>query len=284
MSHADGAESYVSAGLLTVYEYYAYSNTGATTSTKFKRSKNAGTAQSVKRPNLSLEALDAALGALDADTGATRRSEHIRPRISQMLVLPPFQKQGHGAELLQAAYRMYNTQDRVIDIAVEDPSENFTKLRDFVDCKNCLEAFPGSNFFQQPFSDTIAQQIRDELRIGRMQARRVFEILQLRNVDVNNPEAVKAYRLAIKNRIFQPQYLAQRSQGKQWASLSDEERTHMEGERKASRDSLQPQFEALIQEYEEVNKRLGNEPSADGDKRQAALGDAPGAKRPKLDS
>ena len=36
-------------------------------------------------------------------------------------------------------YRNFRSDQRVVDITVEDPSDNFVRLRDFVDTKNCLE-------------------------------------------------------------------------------------------------------------------------------------------------
>ncbi|RWS18177.1 histone acetyltransferase type B catalytic subunit-like protein, partial [Leptotrombidium deliense] len=57
--------------------------------------------------------------------------ENTRPRISQVLVLPPFQKKGLGVRLLEAVYSYYKTKKSVIDVTVEDPSDNFTRLRDF---------------------------------------------------------------------------------------------------------------------------------------------------------
>ncbi len=41
---------------------------------------------------------------------------HVRPRISQMLVLPPFQKQGLGAKMLDAVQAHYWKDDKVVDI------------------------------------------------------------------------------------------------------------------------------------------------------------------------
>merc|ERR1711976_546366 len=58
---------------------------------------------------------------------------HTRPRISQILTLPPFQRMGHGRELMNIIYREYR-QDTVIDMTVEDPSENFQRVRDYLDC------------------------------------------------------------------------------------------------------------------------------------------------------
>ena len=60
-----------------------------------------------------------------------------RPRISQVLVLPPYQKCGHGAKLLTAMYEHSCADPLVCDITVEDPSENFTRLRNFVDALKC---------------------------------------------------------------------------------------------------------------------------------------------------
>lgn len=44
---------------------------------------------------------------------------NIRPRISQMLVLPPFRKLGLGAELLQTVQRHYWENAKVKDITGE---------------------------------------------------------------------------------------------------------------------------------------------------------------------
>lgn len=42
--------------------------------------------------------------------------EHIRPRIAQVLILPPFQQMGLGTQLLQAIYREYVGMSEVKDI------------------------------------------------------------------------------------------------------------------------------------------------------------------------
>ena len=40
----------------------------------------------------------------------------MRPRISQMLVLPPFQRQGLGAKLLDTVSKYYWNNPKVVDI------------------------------------------------------------------------------------------------------------------------------------------------------------------------
>lgn len=65
----------------------------------------------------------------------------LRWRISQVLVLPPFQRQGHGAALLRAVYRAAQQPgSNVLDITVEDASDGFTRVRDAVDLELLLRA------------------------------------------------------------------------------------------------------------------------------------------------
>ena len=59
---------------------------------------------------------------------------NVRPRISQVLILPPFQKRNIGYHLLQTIYNYYITNSNVTDITVEDPSDSFCQLRNYVDC------------------------------------------------------------------------------------------------------------------------------------------------------
>lgn len=103
-----------------------------------------------------------------------------------MVILPPYQRQGHGAQLLQAAYKycaaMNNVRvdkeprnsilfllisqpvtargysysspfsrtchPQVVDVPVEDPSPAFRALRDYVDCKNALPLSQDVDFAQ----------------------------------------------------------------------------------------------------------------------------------------
>ena len=176
--------------------------------------------------------------------------EHVRPRISQVLVLPPFQRQGHGADMLQQAYAQCRLESKLKDIAVEDPSDGFTRLRDFVDATNGAAAF-SPDFFSQPFSDEASEKIRAALFVSKRQARRVFEILKLRFLAPGDAAGAERYRLEVKQRLFQP-YV----QRKALKELAPEEQEHWEKQRKASRDELQPEFERLSEEYMQIIARL----------------------------
>merc|ERR1712013_377063 len=102
-----------------------------------------------------------------------REVNRKRPRIAQMFVLPPFQRMGLGARLLDSVYSHYKGDTTVVDITVEDPSDNFVRLRDFVDAKNCLKlAAFSKDQVVQGFDDKMAQAAATELKICKKQARR----------------------------------------------------------------------------------------------------------------
>ncbi|OWF35869.1 histone acetyltransferase type B catalytic subunit-like [Mizuhopecten yessoensis] len=129
----------------------------------------------------------------------------VRPRISQVLVLPPFQKQGHGCHLVQTFYNDCYTRSEVMDITVEDPSENFQRLRDFVDARNCMKlASYEVSKLKSGFSEEMAKETREKLKLNKRQSRRIYEILRLKATDTSDKEMYRAYRLDIKRRLNAP--------------------------------------------------------------------------------
>ncbi|CAG9568008.1 unnamed protein product [Danaus chrysippus] len=130
---------------------------------------------------------------------------NVRPRVSQVLTLPPFRKMGICANLLQAIYSHFIVQPEVVDITVEDPSESFQRIRDFVDVKNCesLPAFQPMKLLQG-FSPEMINQARSKFKINKKQARRVYEILRLKNTNTSDKAAYLTYRLDVKNRLNAP--------------------------------------------------------------------------------
>ncbi|GLG96560.1 Histone acetyltransferase type B catalytic subunit [Gryllus bimaculatus] len=111
--------------------------------------------------------------------------KNIRPRIGQILVMPPFQRQGLGVQLLRAIYQYYVPNPDVIDITVESPSDEFQRVRDYVDVKN--------------FEDLV----KDNPEVLK-QMRRVYEILRLQYTDTKNEADYKQYRLDVKKRLNIP--------------------------------------------------------------------------------
>lgn len=58
-----------------------------------------------------------------------------RLRISQFLILPPYQSSGHGSALYNAVYSTAIADGTIRELTVEDPSEEFDLLRDMNDWK-----------------------------------------------------------------------------------------------------------------------------------------------------
>lgn len=56
-----------------------------------------------------------------------------RERLSQFVILPPFQKEGHGQELYNSMYMHLVAPNNVREFTVEDPNEAFDDLRDVCD-------------------------------------------------------------------------------------------------------------------------------------------------------
>jgi len=67
-----------------------------------------------------------------------------RLRLSQILILPPYQRQGHGQQLLNAVFAEADRRD-VVEINIEDPAVGFQALRDLTDVTRCRDR----GFFQK---------------------------------------------------------------------------------------------------------------------------------------
>lgn len=173
---------------------------------------------------------------------------NMRPRISQMFILPPYQKQGLGAEMLQGMYNCYTKRADVLDITVEDPSQTFTRLRDFVDTKNCLKLESYSRArLHKGFSEDMRREAQQKLKLNKKQARKVYEILRLHVTNTGNPGQYKKYRLEVKNRLNAPYQ-------RQKADLEKLQRTMSPEEYHATQQCLNAEnrIETLESQYREV--------------------------------
>ena len=129
---------------------------------------------------------------------------NFRPRISQVLILPPFQRQGLGSVMLNTIYDWFKVQPEVRDITVEDPSTNFVCLRDYVDSKNCmsLPSFQKESLLKG-WTEDMSKEAQTKLKLNKKQTRRVYEILKLKAVR-KQEELYHNYRLEVKNRLNAP--------------------------------------------------------------------------------
>lgn len=131
--------------------------------------------------------------------------QNIRPRISQMLILPPFQGFGIGARLIETIYNKFKGDPSVVDITVEDPSDDFRRVRNYVDAKLCLnlpEFAP--NKLKEGFNQEMVAAAKREYKINPKQVRTVYEILRLNATNINDPDEYKEYRLCVKKRLNIP--------------------------------------------------------------------------------
>lgn len=122
-----------------------------------------------------------------------------------MLILPPFQGLGIGAQLIETIYNKFKGDATVVDITVEDPSDDFRRVRNYVDAKLCLnlpEFAP--NKLKGGFSQEMVEAAKREYKINPKQVRIVYEILRLNATNVNDPEEYKEYRLCVKKRLNIP--------------------------------------------------------------------------------
>lgn len=107
-----------------------------------------------------------------------RSISSLRVRISQFLILPPFQRCGLGSFLYSSVMQhIRESVSGVTEITVEDPNESFSALRDYCDTKflAASRAF-GTCLLTKP------------------QQQHVQEILQL--------DDSSAYRIAVKKRLL----------------------------------------------------------------------------------
>lgn len=133
--------------------------------------------------------------------------DRTRLRLSQFIILPPYQGQGHGAELYNEVVKIALSKDNVSELTIEDPSEAFDKLRDTNDLKRLLS--PDDGFLQRareyvkggalqaPIDKTWSELERKRHKVAKRQWDRLLEMCQLMMLDEENLNAVKKYRLQV---------------------------------------------------------------------------------------
>ncbi|XP_032673414.1 histone acetyltransferase type B catalytic subunit [Odontomachus brunneus] len=188
--------------------------------------------------------------------------EHIRPRIAQVLILPPFRQMGLGTQLLQAIYRQYVGMNEVKDITVEDPSVTFQRIRNYVDAVNCstLPSFKREHLMQG-FNNQMAIEAREKFKINKKQARTVYEILRLRATNIANEEEYRAYRLDVKGRLNIPYKRKENEEKKlERALMYVDKRANPLPPLEQRIQLLDKEYRFLEEEYKRVIQRLEDAP------------------------
>lgn len=70
----------------------------------------------------------------------------MRLKISQVLVLPPFQRQGIASSMYSQVYQHYRENSHsCFEIIVEDAADDFQKVQDIVNAKVLLDVYTKHN-------------------------------------------------------------------------------------------------------------------------------------------
>ncbi|RKO88620.1 acyl-CoA N-acyltransferase, partial [Blyttiomyces helicus] len=103
----------------------------------------------------------------DADypTDETVNSFVLREN-SQFLILPPFQKKGHGARMYKHLYETFRRDPQILEMTVEDPNDEFQLLRDRADLHQLRSesAFDG---LVAPVDVKTVQELKAKFKINR---------------------------------------------------------------------------------------------------------------------
>ncbi|XP_038642359.1 histone acetyltransferase type B catalytic subunit isoform X3 [Scyliorhinus canicula] len=184
--------------------------------------------------------------------------DKMRPRIGQMLVLPPFQGEGHGARLLETVQRFYTADPSILDITAEEPSEDFVKLRDFVLAKLCeeLHAFAPEKL-KKGFSAEMIDEARRTWRINKHHSRRVYEILRLRVTNMSDPVQSSEYRLDVKRRLAVP-FKKNKKEATRLSRLMPEDWLAQQAEMSVSQEQeyLEETYQSTVEQYRHILERL----------------------------
>ncbi|KNZ80207.1 Histone acetyltransferase type B catalytic subunit [Termitomyces sp. J132] len=115
--------------------------------------------------------------------------EKTRMRLSQFVILPPYQHRGHGSELYKAIYQYTLSRPNIAELTLEDPAEAFEDLRD-------------RNDLRMLFNKAWLEKWRNDLKIAGRQFHRLVEMLLLLRLDSSDAAAERAYRIQVKERLY----------------------------------------------------------------------------------
>ncbi|WWC60146.1 histone acetyltransferase type B catalytic subunit [Kwoniella dejecticola CBS 10117] len=171
--------------------------------------------------------------------------DQVRLRLSQFVILPPYQNQGHGSKLYSTLFASMLSRPEVAELTVEDPAEAFEDLRDRNDLRFLVkEGIPSDPQFNVGIGEEKRSinsrgewedSIRKKYKIAKRQFDRLLEMLLLRDLNQLNEEQVKRYRLHVKARLFRFNY-------EMLSQMTPQER----------KDALAKTYESVVEDYERI--------------------------------
>ncbi|XP_077217413.1 histone acetyltransferase of the GNAT family 2 isoform X2 [Tasmannia lanceolata] len=142
-----------------------------------------------------------------------------RIRISQILVLPPYQGQGHGRHLVETLNSIA-VSENVYDVTFEDPSDYLQHVRACIDTLRLLKFEPiqfsitsvASQLKQTNLSKktrkfhsdppaSVVDNVREQLKINKKQFLRCWEVLIYLNLDSEDRQCMENYKVCLTDRM-----------------------------------------------------------------------------------
>ncbi|KAL8293125.1 hypothetical protein RQP46_000819 [Phenoliferia psychrophenolica] len=124
-----------------------------------------------------------------------------RLRLSQFVILPPYQSQGHGSALYNLAYQSILSRPEISELTVEDPSETFEDMRDKADLHTLLSA-SALDSLSAPIPRSLTEPIRKKYKLADRQFYRLVEMILLLDLDSTDKAKSTAFRLTVKKRLY----------------------------------------------------------------------------------
>lgn len=127
-----------------------------------------------------------------------------RARISQMMILPPYQKKGLGLYFLQIVYHHLNSLKTIKEITVESPNQHFSILRNKVDCCLLLELdeFSKENV-KDGFSKQMIKAAKSKYKLNKGRCRVLYDILLLYYTDTEDQLEFRDFKDQMMERLVE---------------------------------------------------------------------------------
>ncbi|XP_044741410.1 histone acetyltransferase type B catalytic subunit [Chrysoperla carnea] len=186
--------------------------------------------------------------------------DKIRPRISQFVIIPPFQRCGIGKQLLRVEQNYLIDTFNILEITVEEPCEAFYEMRDIVDAERILTSYP--SFVPQildskPSSKkAVTNEFHKRLFIPNKRVVHMYELVKLYCILKSDPSKIEELQKEIEGRIK-----SQRMNDTNFLTQKQRRhglRSHEEflGRPAISLNDIEEQFKGLFIKYENVVEKL----------------------------
>ena len=159
--------------------------------------------------------------------------DRIRKRISQFIVLPPYQNRGIGGTVYRFLYLRFRDDPLIVDITVEDPTEGFADMRTRSDLRLLLK----DNAFEHGkiISTDDIENVRTKYKFSKQQSVLLAELYRLYKLNPKYKLEMKEYRVWVKKRIYR----------KNEEALSGEDSY-------AVKDKLEQTFQNVLEDYQRI--------------------------------